>query len=270
MHSASVPERHAANRASWNEAAAFYTARADDTIAFIRAGKSNLHPIERANMGPLRPWCELAIHLQCASGRDTLSLWVEGAQRVVGVDISDIMIDTARRISAAVGAPAEWYLCDVLDTPTSLDGTADLVYTGRGAICWVHDLHAWAGVVARLLKPGGRFHLFEVHPVAYLFEMETTTLVPTGWDYFSHVDISRGWPSGYIGDSLPIPVEEQSLKYDRAWPIADVFNALHDVGLVIDYVGEHRADFWPSFPNLPPELNATLPHTFSLLARKPS
>jgi len=48
-------------------------------------GGSNLHPIERANLGDLRPWCRAAIHLQCASGRDTLSLWNEGAGRVVGV-----------------------------------------------------------------------------------------------------------------------------------------------------------------------------------------
>jgi SAM-dependent methyltransferase len=266
----SVPERHASNRDSWNEAAAYYAARVDETIAFIRAGRSNLHSVERANLCPLRPWCKTAIHLQCAGGRDTLSLWVEGAERVIGVDISEAMIDNARRTSAALNAPAEWYCCDVLETPSTLDGTADLVFTGRGAICWVHDIVAWAHVVARLLRPGGTFHLFESHPTSYLFEFEADTLVPTGWDYFDHVDVSRGWPSTYIGESLAIPVEQQAEKFDRAWPIGDVFGALHGAGLRVDHLGEHREDFWPSFPNLPVEVRNTLPRTYSLRATKPA
>ena len=84
----SLRARHAANRVAWNQGAARYTAELEETIAFIRGGGSNLHPIERTNLGDLRLWRPVAIHLQCASGCDTLSLWNEGAQRVVGVDIS--------------------------------------------------------------------------------------------------------------------------------------------------------------------------------------
>jgi hypothetical protein len=82
-----VRERHEANRLAWNEGAAYYTARLEDTLAFLCAGGSNLHPIERTNLGDLRAWCTTAIHLQCASGRDTLSLWNEGVMRVIGIDI---------------------------------------------------------------------------------------------------------------------------------------------------------------------------------------
>ena len=103
---------------------------------------SSLHPIERANLGDLRTWCGTAIHLQCASGRDTLSLWNEGVAEVIGVDIADVHIANAQRLSAALGAPATWYRCDVLETPSTLDGRADLVYTGQGALCWLHDLDA--------------------------------------------------------------------------------------------------------------------------------
>src|SRR6185503_5415623 len=52
--------------------------------------------------------CRRAIHLQCAGGRDTLSLWNLGAEEVVGVDFSPRMLDLAARLSKAVGAPAEW------------------------------------------------------------------------------------------------------------------------------------------------------------------
>jgi len=54
----------------------------------------------------------------------------------------------------------------VIGLPYELDSSADLVYTGRGALCWLHDLAAWAAVVARLLKPGGVVHILDDHPVS--------------------------------------------------------------------------------------------------------
>lgn len=265
---AEVRARHADNRASWNEAAGHYARHLDEAITFLRAGNSNLHPIERANLGELRAWCKTAIHLQCASGRDTLSLWNEGVERVIGVDISDRHIDNARRASEVLRAPAEWYRCDVLDAPAELDGIADLVYTGRGALCWLHDLDAWARVVYRLLKPGGLFHVLDDHPATWLFQMETETLAPTGFDYFAYSENSRGWPTSYI-DDLETPVEQQARKHERLWPLSSIFQALRAAGLTIEYFGEHNEQYWEGFPNLRPMLKKTLPMTFSMRARRP-
>ncbi len=264
-----VRARHAANRAAWNEAADHYARRLDKAIAALGAGKSTLHPVERANLGDLKAWCGTAIHLQCASGEDTLSLWLEGARRVVGVDISDVHIANARRLGEALGAPASWHRCDVLDAPGELDGTADLVYTGRGALCWLHDLDGWARVIHRLLRPGGRFHVLDDHPCAYLFDMEADRLVPSGLSYFDHAEWSQGWPSIYI-DDLAKPAAEQARKHERMWMISTVFRALTKAGLAVEHLGEHAQGYWDNFPNLPPELRATLPLTFSLMARKPA
>ena len=63
------------------------------------------------------------------------------------------MLALAERLSATVGAPARWIEADVLDTPHALDGTADLLYTGRGSLMWLQDLDAWAAVLHRLLAP---------------------------------------------------------------------------------------------------------------------
>jgi SAM-dependent methyltransferase len=264
-----VRARHEANRLAWNEGAVQYTEDIEETLAFLAAGKSNLHPVERANLGELRAWCHTAIHLQCASGRDTLSLWNEGVAQVIGVDISDVHIANARRISAALGAPATWYRCDILDAPHELDGTADLVYTGRGALCWLHDLDGWAAVIARLLKPGGLLSLFDDHPITWLFEMDTEDLTPTRYDYFTHIESSQGWPATYIGD-LDVPVEQQAVKHERLWPLSAIFGALRGAGLTIVYLGEHREAYWDGFPKLRPALKATLPMTFSMLARRPA
>jgi SAM-dependent methyltransferase len=264
-----IRRRHQANRLSWNEGALHgYTPLIGEVIEFIRAGKSNLDPVERTYLGELLPGCDLAIHLQCASGRDTLSLLNEGVRRVVGVDISDVHIDNARRISAALGAPAEWYCCDLLDTPAELDGRADLVYTGRGALCWLQDLDAWARVVVRLLKPGGFFSVFDSHPITWLFDQEAADYVYSGINYFAHCESGAGWPDTYIGD-IGVPLEQQARKYECLWPVSSVFQALTRAGLSVVHFGEHPDAFWEEFPNLKAGLQGRIPNTFSLLARKP-
>jgi SAM-dependent methyltransferase len=262
-----VRRRHEQNRLAWNQGAQHYTDTLSEAIDFLRNGGSNLHPIERANLGDLGSWCSTAIHLQCASGKDTLSLWNEGVDRVVGVDISDVHIANARTMTEALDAPAEWYRCDILDTPHELDGTADLVYTGRGAVCWLQDINAWAKVVARLLKPGGVVHLLDGHPMTWLFRQEVPRLeLEPDIDYLEVAAASRGWGPTYIGD-LGMPPEQHAVKNERLWPLSTIVMALVDAGLTLEYLGEHREGYWEPFPEIPQEELHRIPQTFSLKAR---
>ncbi len=266
--------RHESNRANWNEGAMAYTRDIGATVDFIRAGKSNLAPVERPSLGDLRAWCKHAIHLQCASGKDTLSLLNEGVERVTGVDISDGHIDNAKKICAvleAQGHPlqAEWFRCDVLDTPHSLDGSADLVYTGRGALCWLHDLGAYARVVARLLKPRGVYHVYDDHPITILFDLEPETYTFRGASYFGHWEKATGWPCSYIRNALGAPVEKGSPMFEKGWNLAEIINALIDAGLTIETLGEYPEAEWDMFPNLKPELRGIIPLMFSIRARMP-
>ena len=139
---ADVGRMHRANRAAWDEAAERYEGWFDEAVELIRSGGTNLFGVETELIGDLHGRCRRAIHLQCAGGRDTLSLWNHGADEVVGIDFSPRMLDLAGRLTAATGAPARWILSDVLDAPAELDGTADLVYTGRGSLIWLGDLDA--------------------------------------------------------------------------------------------------------------------------------
>ncbi len=144
---ADVRGMHAANRLAWDEAAERYEGWLAEAIELIGGGGTNLYQVELERIGDLHGRCRRAIHLQCAGGRDTLSLWNAGADEVIGIDFSPRMLDLARRLTAAVHAPARWIESDVLDTPHDLDGTADLVYTGRGSLMWLADLDAWAAVL---------------------------------------------------------------------------------------------------------------------------
>jgi len=259
---------HESNRAAWNEGAVGYTEYIGD-MAVLPHGGSTLQPVELALLGDLS-WVGRAIHLQCASGADTLSLHNLGAREVIGVDISDVHVENARRKTEQLGFPARFYRCDLLETPHELDGTADLVYTGKGALNWLQDIQGWAGVVARLLRPGGRFFLYEGHPVTWVFKFDAAHWE---WDpeqsYFRvEPEPSQGWSPEYIGDRVGKPAEEQAVKYERVWPVSTVITALLDAGLRLDRFTEHPDKFWSSFPNIPPEETAALPQTYSLWMSK--
>jgi SAM-dependent methyltransferase len=268
-----IRQRHQANRAAWNEAAHRYEQQIEADIAFLRAGGKNLMAPELRFLHDLGSWCKRAVHLQCAGGRDTLSLWNHGAHEVVGVDISERMIACARRKAEALGAPAQWYCCDVLDTPHALDGSADLVYTGRGALYWLMDIAAWARVVARLLRPGsGRLYVFEGHPLSRIWDMEAAELRldpdPRYGDYFSDaIAVDQGWPPQYIPPQPLPPQEAQAHKHERQWTLGHIMNALVDAGLLLERFEEHPEQYWNQRPNLPREIAHRLPHTFSLLMR---
>jgi len=262
--------RHVETGVAWNETAAIYERDELRDIERLRIGENMLHASEQRLLGNLAPWCNRAIHLQCAGGTDTLSLWRQGAAEVVGIDISQRMIDVAARKTAALGAPASWHCCDVLETSRDLDGTADLVYTGKGAIPWMMDLAAWAAVAARLLKPDGRLYIFEGHPLDFVWDEQASTYQfdRRHGDYFiDSVVTDRSWPIW----SSPIqnhPQKEHLHVHERQWTLGQIINSLIAAGLNVERFEEHSEPFWDQFKSIPHDLLRRLPHSFSLLMRK--
>ena len=252
-------QEHLDNAVWWNETADWYGRRND--LELLRTGGSTLFPHERAILGDLDSWCRRAIHLQCSHGADALSLLNEGASEVIGIDISESLLAYAREKAKALNANAKWVRADILETPHDLDGTADLVYTGKGAIAWMMDLDAWAKVVARLLKPGGKFFLYEGHPLDWVWDetADTYVLDATFGDYFSTK----------LRTSLFTAKTASSPKY-RQWTLAQTINSLIAAGLVIDRLMEYPEHFWNHHPNISQDTSRRLPHTFAVLAHKPA
>jgi SAM-dependent methyltransferase len=259
---------HAATRLAWDEAAERYERWLPEAIELIRSGGTNLLPPELELIGDLHGRCRRAIHLQCAGGRDTLSLWNLGADAVVGVDYSPRMLELAERLSAAVGAPARWIQADVLDTPHDLDGTADLLYTGRGSLLWLQDLDAWAAVLQRLLAPTGRLVLFEGHPAEWLFDAdEDGHWIATDYDYFAGPEASKGWAPEYV-DHLSVDERDQSWKFARSWTLGEIITALLGAGLRLERVAEHPTDWWGGHGDVRADERGRIPLSFSVLARR--
>jgi SAM-dependent methyltransferase len=259
---------HTANRAAWDEAAERYEGWFDEAVAQIRSGGTNLFGVETELIGDLHGGDVRAIHLQCAAGRDTLSLWNQGAAEVVGVDFSPRMLALAERLTAATGAPARWILSDVLETPHELDGTGDLVYTGRGSIIWLADLDAWAAVIARLLSPNGRFVLFEGHPAEWLFDADDEgRWMATEYDYFGGAEASKGWAPAYI-DRLSLAESDQSWKFARAWTLGEIITALLRADLRLEAVAEYPIDWWGGHADVREDERGRVPLSFSVTGHR--
>lgn len=272
--SARSPQQiHHETGAAWEIIAqAGYSGEIADDIEFLRNGGISLLEPEQRLLQGLNQWCACAIQLQCSGGRDLLSIWKLGAQRIIGVDISETLLGYAQQKATALDAPATWIHSDILATPTSLNGVADLVYTGRGALMWMMDLTAWAAVVARLLRPGGRVLIFEGHPLDNLWVRDAETFVLRS-DDASYFPVEATENPGFPASALVRATGEQAQRptmVERHWRPSEVLNALSAAGLRYLHFEEYPVLFWNQFPDIPGEVVARLPHTYSILMAKPS
>jgi len=264
-----VTHIHEGNRDAWNRTAlGGYGSEIDAHVYLLRDGRTSFSEAERELLGDLRGRCQRAIHLQCSHGLDSLSLLNIGADEVVGIDISEEMLTCAGEKSAMLGANAQWIRSVIVAAPSDLNETADLVYTGKGAICWMMDLDAWAAVVWRLLKPGGTLFLYEGHPLDFVWEEEESSFVlRDGAAYFT------GQPSPELGFPYGAALRYDSTKpvilTSRVWTIGETVTAVASAGLRITRLEEFADPFWDQFKHIPTAEFARLPHTFALVATKP-
>lgn len=158
------------NRRSWNAAVPAHVSHRPALAEFLRGGGLTLFPEERELLGEVAGLPLL--HLMCNTGQDTLSLARLGAA-ATGVDISDEAVATARRLSEAAGIAAHFERADVYEYLGRARGAGFArVYCGYGAVCWLHDLGAFARGAAAALAPGGRLALVEFHPASNMFDPE--------------------------------------------------------------------------------------------------
>jgi len=262
------------NRSLWNGWAEINYRAASYRTDEFRAGANKLHAIELEEVGDVRG--NSLLHLQCHFGLDTLS-WARLGAQVTGVDFSPKGIEIAKGLSSELNIPSDFICCDLYDLPNHLDKQFDIVFTSYGVLCWLPDLDTWGRLIARYLKPGGRFHLVEFHPFSYAFEPSRSgnQLIPI-LPYFAQPEPQLWEEQGSYADRTA------DFHHDSyAWPhsIADILNSLIRAGLRIEHFHEFPYcvdDFLPGFMHEGTDgwwrLNEnaeTLPLMFSLKVVKP-
>ena len=234
------------NRLSWNAVVGAHESHRGDLGGFLREGGNTLFPEERALLGDLNG--KTLAHLQCNSGGDSLSLALLGAS-VTGVDISDEAISSARQLSSKSGIPADFVRADVYDWLTAQEESRfDVVYCSYGVVCWLPDLRAWAGGIASVIRPGGRFVIVDFHPTAMMFDEH--------WNH-AHAYYSRGellTEGDGVGDYVaeagggltPAGFVEGVRDFDNPqrchlfrWGLGEVVTAVAEAGLRITVLQEY-------------------------------
>ena len=89
---------------------------------------------------------------------------------VTASDLSAKQLENARRDADKQGWDIPFVQADSMTLEGLPDDTYDLVYTSNGAHVWISDLAMMYGAFRRVLRPGGMYIFFEVHPFSRPFE----------------------------------------------------------------------------------------------------
>lgn len=192
------------------------------------------------------------LHLQCHLGTETIAFAQRGA-RAVGLDFSAASVAAARDIADRAGLDMTYVQANVYDAVAALEGRRfDVVYTGKGALCYLPDLARWAQVVAGLLRPGGRLYVVEFHPL--LNALGPTAAPGEGTELLLRHD--------YLGGRRPVhrdathtytdgpAVQGATDSYEWMHGMAEVVSAVMDAGMTIRRLRESDELPWPRWPQM--------------------
>jgi SAM-dependent methyltransferase len=267
------------NRANWDDRVAAHAASPDYAVSRFTEDPAFLSEVVTFDLPRLGDIAGLdAVHLQCHIGTDTVSLARLGA-RMTGLDFSLPALEQGRRLATAVCVEVDFVESDLYGAADALGGQRfDLVYTGIGAICWLPDIRRWAGVVASVLRPGGRLFMREGHPVLWsLADPRPDGLVVLEYPYFEQTEPTV-WDEGgtYVQTDQ---VFTHNVTHEWNHGLGEIVTALFDAGLQLTALGEHDSVPWDAMPGqMTPigggEFRLTdrperLPHSYTLQARRP-
>lgn len=228
------------NKQAWNKRTEIHwDSDFYDNKSFL-AGKNSLNSIEMDLLGNLKG--KSVLHLQCHFGQDTISFTRLGAAKAVGVDISDRAIERAEELAVKCNSDASFICCDIYDLPQHLDEQFDIVFTSYGTIGWLPDMDRWASLVAKYLKPSGKFVFAEFHPVVWMFD---DAFSKVSYDYFNTGQIKETLEGTYTDGSANLQLEYVGWNHD----LGEVLTSLLAAELQVEAFKEFDYSPYPCFEN---------------------
>ena len=157
---------------------------------------------------------------------------------VTSTDISEPQLDVARQRARELGLDIRFVRCDAVDLASASVGEFDLVCSTNGFFVWIADLDALFASVSRVLKPGGYYIFYDIHP--FLRPWKDQVAIEMERTYFE----TGPFQSGAAGDP----------SYTFHWTISDIINSLGKNGLSVRRMAESAAKdsrFWEGSSYLP-------------------
>lgn len=244
-----------ANQANWDARTPVHVASEFYGLDGSRTAEDWFAPFEWTDLGDLTG--REVLHLQCHLGTETAAFAERGAAHTVGLDFSAAAVAQARRLAAEAGRAVEFVRSDVHRAVEALGGRQfDVIYTGKGALCYLPDLTAWAEVVSALLRPGGTFYLVEFHP---LLDALGPTPSPERQQLRLHHDYLGG--RGPLRSDTPCtytdgpPVQGATTSYEWRHGLGEVISAVIGAGMTVQLVRETELLPWKRFDAMVPSEN---------------
>ncbi len=224
-------------------------------------GECKLGPWEIDELGEVTG--KELLHLQCHIGTDTLS-WARRGAIVTGLDFSPKAIIEAKRFADILDIDdAKFVVSSVKDAAANLDNKKfDIIYTGRGAICWLPDLDEWASVCSTLIKPGGVLYFEETHPTLDLLDLVETKegkFLSPQYNPFSKQPVSFEGQGSYADRNAATEITRCHC-WDHGF--GEIISSLISHGFKIELLNERYESFFMPFAE--EMFEPTRPHYWKL------
>jgi SAM-dependent methyltransferase len=242
-----------ANRVAWDTASQKHVREYDDLLAQAAAG-SSLIATERDLLRTVLCQSPEVVHLQSGHGLDDVALVQAGAKSVVGIDYSEVAVGAAQRRATDLGVACRYVVAAVPQVPLA-NASADLIYTGKGALIWMPNLAMWAQEIVRLLRPSGHLFVYEAHPAVPLWTWDADQpRIRPDRSYFDRSHVNDTFPANGA-------VEWQ-------WTLGQIVTTVVAAGMDVLHLGEYPEPFWRAGGVAAAAWEGRLPNTFALLARR--
>ncbi len=221
-------EIHEANRRRWNDMAGDWEERLNRDSLWRRCHREPELAFEGGALGTLREMVGTVDGRRvCVIGSgDNLAAYALAGlgARVTSTDISEERLSLASDRADSLGLSMEFVRSDAASLDSLSDSSFDLVCSTNGFFVWIADLFGVFSEVARILKSGGAYVFYDVHPFTRPWKEQVAP-----------VEIVKPyWDTGPFDGS-----EEES--YEHHWTLADLLNPLAQAGLVLKKVIESPA-----------------------------
>lgn len=143
--------------------------------------------------------------------------------KVTSSDLSEKQLQYSAKIAAEHHWDMEFICDDVIHLSSIKSDQYDFVYLSNGVMFWIDDLKAMYKNINRVLKPGGYYMMYDIHPFMTPLDTNDTTKVTIKKDY--HVTGPFGKLSTYT------------------WRLQDILNAMIASDLNLVHVEEMPAEY---------------------------
>lgn len=151
----------------------------------------------------------------------------------VSCDICEKQLEYAKEIAEKYSLNIQFQVEDTMTLSGIASGEYDFVYTSEGVHVWISDLPGMYNNIARVLKKGGVYINYEIHPFTRPFAYDDGK--PEGKEIIIRKDYEKTGPF------------DDGMEYH--WRLQDFFNAICHSGLQIMRLEEmhdekDRGHFW--------------------------